>query len=64
MKNKNISRYRMGWLIVLFDLPTDTKEERYQATRFRNRLLDLGYLMLQYSVYARCTVILEKEKNL
>jgi CRISPR-associated protein Cas2 len=63
MKNKNISRYRMGWLIVLFDLPTDTKDERHQATKFRNGLLDLGYLMLQYSVYARCAVILDKKKG-
>jgi CRISPR-associated protein Cas2 len=53
----------MGWLIVLFDLPTDTKYERHQATKFRNGLLDLGYLMLQYSVYARCAVNLDKKKG-
>jgi CRISPR-associated protein Cas2 len=63
MKTENISRYRMGWLIVLFDLPTDTHEERYQAAKFRNGLLDLGYLMLQYSVYARCAVTLDKKKG-
>jgi CRISPR-associated protein Cas2 len=61
MKNKNITRYRMGWLIVLFDLPTDTKYERHQATKFRNGLLNLGYLMLQYSVYARCAITLDKK---
>jgi len=59
-----ISKYRMGWMMVLFDLPTDTKEERRVATRFRNDLLDQGYLMLQYSVYARCAVVLEKKKTL
>lgn len=57
-----ISKYRMGWLLVLFDLPTDTKSERREATRFRNGLLDLGYLMLQYSVYARCAVTLERKE--
>jgi CRISPR-associated protein Cas2 len=53
----------MGWMIVLFDLPTDTKEERHEATKFRNKLLDLGYLMLQYSVYARCAVSLDKREG-
>lgn len=60
---KNKSKYRMGWLMVMFDLPTDTKDERRQATRFRNHLLDLGYLMLQYSVYARCAVTFEKRDS-
>lgn len=54
----------MGWMLVLFDLPTDTKDERREATRFRTDLLDQGYLMLQYSVYARCAVVLEKKKSL
>lgn len=51
----------MGWLIVLFDLPTDSKIERKEATRFRNALLDSGFLMLQYSVYAKCAITLEKK---
>lgn len=54
----------MGWLVVMFDLPTDTAEERRKASRFRNDLLDGGYLMLQYSVYARCAVTLEKKNAL
>ena len=41
------------WLFVLFDLPVGTKNERRDATRFRNFLKDDGYLMLQFSVYAR-----------
>lgn len=52
----------MGWLLVMFDLPTDTKSQRREAARFRNALLDLGYLMLQYSVYARCAVSMETKK--
>lgn len=40
-------------VIVFFDLPVTTKEERRLATRFRQFLLDDGYHMLQYSVYAR-----------
>ena len=40
-------------IIVFFDLPTLTKEERHAASRFRNCLLKDGYHMLQLSVYAR-----------
>lgn len=39
--------------IILFDLPTETKQNRRDATRFRNYLLDDGFDMLQYSVYTR-----------
>jgi CRISPR-associated protein Cas2 len=43
----------MGWILAMFDLPVMTDEERKAATRFRNDLLDHGYLMIQFSVYAR-----------
>ena len=45
--------YRFMRVVVLFDLPTGTKAERRNATRFRNFLLDDGFDMLQYSVYSR-----------
>lgn len=41
------------WMMVMFDLPTETKEERSKATGFRNFLLDSGFAMAQYSVYMR-----------
>lgn len=50
MKTKDA---RFMWLMVFFDLPVGTKAERRHATRFRNFLKDDGYLMLQWSVYAR-----------
>lgn len=40
-------------LIVFFDLPVTTKEERRVATRFRNDLINDGYYMIQFSVYGR-----------
>lgn len=40
-------------LIVFFDLPTGTKEERKAATAFRNFLIKDGYYMIQFSVYGR-----------
>ncbi|YCM43814.1 CRISPR-associated endonuclease Cas2 [Verrucomicrobiaceae bacterium 227] len=41
------------WIIVFFDLPVKKPEQRRSATQFRNFLLKDGYMMLQYSVYAR-----------
>jgi len=37
----------------MFDLPVDTKLNRKAATDFRNFLLDEGFEMSQFSVYAR-----------
>lgn len=41
------------WLIVMFDLPVGSLTERRRATRFRNLLLDEGFMMMQFSVYQR-----------
>lgn len=41
------------WVLAMFDLPVDTRAARRAYTRFHNALLDDGFLMLQYSVYAR-----------
>lgn len=49
----NAEEVRILWLFVFFDLPVGTKGERRAATRFRNFLKDDGYMMLQWSVYAR-----------
>lgn len=37
----------------MFDLPVNTDKERKLATKFREFLLDDGYIMMQYSVYSR-----------
>lgn len=41
------------WLIAMFDLPVETGENRRDYTRFRKALLKDGFMMLQFSVYAR-----------
>lgn len=41
------------WIIVLFDLPTDTKTARRHYTHFRKSLLNDSFTMMQYSVYMR-----------
>ncbi|MCX7382718.1 MAG: CRISPR-associated endonuclease Cas2 [Alphaproteobacteria bacterium] len=44
---------RFVWVFVFFDLPVGTKAERRAASKFRMFLKDDGFLMMQYSVYAR-----------
>lgn len=56
----NTSPFTMGWLMAMFDLPVTTEDERRAATRFRNDLLEDGFLMIQYSVYARPCVHFEQ----
>ncbi|MBI3668227.1 MAG: CRISPR-associated endonuclease Cas2 [Acidobacteria bacterium] len=41
------------WLFAMFDLPVETPENRRDYTRFRKTLLRAGFMLLQYSVYAR-----------
>lgn len=40
-------------MLVLFDLPMVTKEQKRTYSRFRRYLLSDGYDMIQYSVYGR-----------
>jgi CRISPR-associated protein Cas2 len=52
-QSPSCSKDRFMWLFVFFDLPVKLKEERQKATQFRNFLLKDGYIMIQFSVYAR-----------
>lgn len=40
-------------ILVFFDLPVLTKTQKKVAAKFRNFLLNDGYYMIQYSIYAR-----------
>ncbi len=48
-----LNRYELMWMLVLFDLPVVEKQERKDATNFRNFLLDEGFSMIQYSIYTK-----------
>jgi len=48
-----LNGYRLMWIFVMFDLPVATKKEMRDATKFREFLLDEGFEMSQFSVYAR-----------
>lgn len=47
------SEYRIMWVLVFFDLPTDTKKERKAASDFRKQLILDGFIMFQFSIYMR-----------
>ncbi|MFL9483970.1 CRISPR-associated endonuclease Cas2 [Chitinophagaceae bacterium LWZ2-11] len=41
------------WVLVFFDLPTETKKERKAAADFRKKILADGFNMFQFSIYLR-----------
>ena len=47
------SEYKIMWVLVFFDLPTETKKERKAAAKFRKDLLTDGFTMFQFSIYLR-----------
>ena len=47
------SEYRIMWVLVFFDLPTETKTERRAHAQFRKKLLEDGFAMFQFSIYMR-----------
>jgi CRISPR-associated protein Cas2 len=48
------------WLLVMFDLPVISEQERKRAAGFRKFLLDEGFEMSQFSVYLKHTHSREK----
>ena len=41
------------WVLVFFDLPTETAAERKIYTKFRKDILKDGFQMFQFSIYLR-----------
>ena len=48
-----LNAYRIMWVLVFFDLPTDTKKDRKAAAKFRKDVLADGFQMFQFSIYMR-----------
>lgn len=48
-----LNQYRSLWVLVLFDLPTETRKDRKIAAMFRKKLLNDGFSMFQFSIYMR-----------
>ena len=55
MEPEPLSAFGPMWLMAMFDLPVEMKEDRRNYARFRKALLRDGFMMLQFSVYARYT---------
>ncbi|QYR11033.1 CRISPR-associated endonuclease Cas2 [Prevotella sp. Rep29] len=50
---QRFSEYRVMWLLVLFDLPTETKKDKKAYALFRKNLIRDGFTMFQFSIYIR-----------
>jgi CRISPR-associated protein Cas2 len=53
MNVQRINQYRFLWILVFFDLPTETRKQRKIAADFRKFLIKDGFQMFQFSVYMR-----------
>ena len=50
---ERLSEYRIMWILVFFDLPTETKKEKKAYVDFRKNLQRDGFTMFQFSIYVR-----------
>jgi len=41
------------WILVFFDLPTETKKDKKRYQLFRKNLQQDGFIMFQFSIYIR-----------
>lgn len=46
-------KYKIMRLICMFDLPVETGDEKRNYRIFRKKLIEEGFVMVQYSVYVR-----------
>ncbi len=51
--SERFNQYRVMWIYVFFDLPTETKQDVRAANQFRKMLLKDGFTMFQFSIYTR-----------
>lgn len=48
-----VNYYKQMRLLLIYDLPMIEDEDRRIYQRFHNKLISIGFYMLQYSVYAK-----------
>lgn len=53
MSLDRLNQYRILWVLVFFDLPTETSLERKVAASFRKKIMADGFVMFQFSIYVR-----------
>ena len=50
---ERLSQYRVMWILVFFDLPTDTKRDTRNYRRFVDNLEKDGFNRFQWSIFIR-----------
>jgi CRISPR-associated protein Cas2 len=50
---ERLNAYRLMWILVFYDLPTFSAEDRKIYAEFRKNILEEGFTMFQFSMYAR-----------
>lgn len=50
------------WILLFYDLPTDTKKQRKEAARFRKNIMGDGFTMFQFSIYVRHCASMDNAK--
>jgi CRISPR-associated protein Cas2 len=50
---ERLNAYRIMWVLVFFDLPTETKKDRKIYAKFRKEIMAYGFQMFQFSIYLR-----------
>jgi CRISPR-associated protein Cas2 len=50
---ERLNAYRIMWVLVFFDLPTETKKDRKIYAKFRKEIITYGFQMFQFSIYLR-----------
>ncbi len=48
-----LNEYRIMWVMVMFDLPVETKKDRKNYADFRKGMMKDGFTMFQFSAYLR-----------
>lgn len=51
--HNRLNAYRIMWVLVFYDLPTETRAERKTAALFRKKIMADGFAMFQFSLYLR-----------
>ena len=51
--HSRLNAYRTMWVLVFFDLPTETKKDRKHYSLFRKNMMADGFQMFQFSIYLR-----------
>ena len=57
-----LNEYRVMWILVLYDLPTETKKDRKIAAKFRKNIMGDGFTMFQFSIYVRHCASMDNAK--